>query len=103
VRLEDEMPLVEVLRFQPRREQGKLLVRRSDRLAQPDDLGGHELSRDRSIDDDHAGNEQARLADGDAAGGRDPAERPPCRHPRTVAPADGANNAIGERTTGTTR
>ena len=93
--LEDEMPLVQVLGFESRREQRELLVSRSHCLTQPGDLGGHEVTRDPPVDDHHRGNEEARRPDCNAVGRSYTVEFSPCGHlRRTVAAVTGSNNGI---------
>ena len=86
---------LERLGFESRREQRELLVSRSHCLAQPGDLGGHEVTRDPPVDDHHRGNEEARRHDGNAVGHSYTVEFSPCGHlRRTVAAVTGSNNGI---------
>ena len=68
------MALVKMLRFEPRGESRELPVRRIDSLAEPGNLGWHQVPRYEPIDDSDARDEDPRLSDGDAIGCCDPAE-----------------------------
>src|SRR5947209_1021672 len=77
---EEEMSLVQMFRFQPRRQQRELLVRRVHCPDKPCDFRRHEISRDLAFDDGYRRDQQVCRTDGNTIRGGCAAECPARGH-----------------------
>jgi len=93
VRFDDQVSLVQILRFEPRREQPQLFVGDRHCLAEARNLGRHQIGRNAPIDDDQPWNHQADIADRNALRGSCAAQCSTDGHQRRLAAAKRSNNS----------